>query len=81
MRIRLTDGAIKQYRLLPSSIQKKVDKQFSFLLEDIKHPSLNIKKYRGFDNLWQGRIDKGYRFYFHIVDPHYIIISIINHPK
>jgi mRNA-degrading endonuclease RelE of RelBE toxin-antitoxin system len=81
MKIRLTHGAIKQYRALPRSIQKKADKQFTYLLQDIRHPSLNTKKYQGFENLWQGRIDKSYRFYFHIVEPHYIIVSIINHPK
>ena len=81
MKIRLTDKAIKQYRILPPSLQKKTDKQFTYLLEDLRHPSLNIKKYQGFENLWQGRIDKSYRFYFHIIEPNYIIISIINHPK
>ena len=81
MKIRLTDGAIKQYRGLTQSLQKKADKQFEFLLKDVRHPSLNIKKYKGYENLWQGRIDKGYRFYFHIVEPQYIIVSIIDHPK
>jgi mRNA-degrading endonuclease RelE of RelBE toxin-antitoxin system len=81
MKIKLTDGAIKQYRSLPRPIQKKADKQFEYLLTNVQHPSLNIKKYQGFENLWQGRIDRSYRFYFHIVEPHYIIISIINHPK
>ena len=81
MRIRLTAGAIRQYRVLPPTLQKKVDKQFAYLLENFRHPSLKVKKYQGYENLWQGRIDKGYRFYFHIIDPHYIIISIINHPK
>lgn len=81
MLIRLTDGAIKQYRSLPKQLQKKADKQFSYLIEDFRHPSLKVKKYQGFDNLWQGRIDKSYRFYFHVLEPHYIIISIINHSK
>lgn len=81
MRIRLTDGAIKQYVSLPKQLQKKTDKQFSYLIEDFRHPSLKVKKYQGFENLWQGRIDKSYRFYFHVVEPHYIIVSIINHPK
>lgn len=81
MRIRFTDGAIKQYRALPKALQKKADKQFIYLVEDFRHPSLKVKKYQGYENLWQGRIDKGYRFYFHVVEPHYIIISIINHPK
>lgn len=81
MKIRLTDSAIKQYRALPRAVQKKADKQFTYLLTDFRHPSLNTKKYQGFENLWQGRIDKSYRFYFHIVEPHYIIVSIISHPK
>lgn len=81
MRISLTRSAKKQLRDLPDHVKKKARKQFDFLLADIKHPSLDIKKYQGFDDLWQGRIDKGYRFYFYIVNPEYIIISIISHPK
>ena len=81
MKIRLADKAIKQYQKLPKDLQNKTDKQFAYLSENIKHPLLNIKKYQGFENVWQGRIDKGYRFYFHIIEPDYIIVSIINHPK
>ena len=81
MRISFTDKAIKQYGRLPKNLQNKADKQFDYLISDIRHPSLDIKNYQGFDDLWQGRIDKSYRFYFHIVNPEYIIISVINHPK
>lgn len=81
MKIRLTAEAGKQFYKLPIQLQKKTRKQFAYLLEDIRHPSLNIKKYQGINDVWQGRIDKGYRFYFYIIDPEYIIISIINHPK
>lgn len=81
MKIRLTASAQKQFRKLPVDLQKKTRKQFEYLLEDFRHPSLNAKKYQGGENLWQARIDKGYRFYFHVIEPDYIIISIINHPK
>lgn len=81
MRIRLTDKAIKQYRLLPVAVQQKADKQFAYLQEDVRHPSLQAKKYQGIDGVWQGRIDKSWRFYFHIIEPDYVIISIITHPK
>ncbi len=81
MKIKLTNKEIKQYRKLPKSIQSKADKQFEYLCLDRSHPSLDIKKYQGYENLWQGRIDKSYRFYFHIIEPDFIIISIINHPK
>ena len=81
MQIRFTGNAEKQLLALPVHIQKKARKQFIFLLTDIRHPSLGIKKYQGFEDLWQGRIDKSYRFYFHIMDPECIVISVINHPK
>ena len=81
MQIKLTDTAGKQFAALPKHIQKKTRKQFSYLIEDFRHPSLNTKKYQGSDEVWQGRIDKSWRFYFHIIEPHYIIISVINHPK
>lgn len=81
MKIRLTDKAIKQYRSLSTAVKSKADKQFEYLIEDIRHPSIQAKKYQGIDGVWQGRIDKNWRFYFHIVEPDYIIISIITHPK
>lgn len=81
MKVRLSDKAVKQYQALSKSLQKTADKQFDYLVTDIRHPSLDIKKYKGTDDLWQGRIDKGYRFYFYIIAPNYIVISIINHEK
>ncbi len=81
MRIRLSLTALEQYRRLPQSLQKKADKQFEYLLQDVRHPSLHAKKYKGTDDLWQTRIDKDWRFYFFIVEPHYVIVSVIKHPK
>lgn len=81
MRIKMSGDAILQYYKLPANIKLKADKQFSFLMENIRHPSLHAKKYQENDDLWQGRIDSSWRFYFHIVSPHYVIISIITHPK
>jgi mRNA-degrading endonuclease RelE of RelBE toxin-antitoxin system len=81
MKIRLTNAAIKEYKKLPKVIQQKADKQFEYLMEDIRHPSLHAKKYQEQDNLWQARIDKSYRFYFFVIEPDYVVVSIINHPK
>ncbi len=81
MKIRLSETAILQYRSLPISLQRKTDKQFEYLMQDIRHPSLHAKKYKGHDDLWQARIDKDWRFYFFIISPHYVIVSVIKHPK
>lgn len=81
MKVRLTEGAQKQLRKIPVHLRKKARKQFLYLAEDFRHPSLNVKKFQGNENLWQGRIDKSWRFYFHIIEPDYIIVSVVNHPK
>jgi len=81
MEIEFNKRAAKQYNKLPKHIRSKADKQFLYLLSDFRHPSLNAKLYNGTSNLWQARIDKSYRFYFYIVDPHYVVVALINHPK
>jgi len=81
MRVKLSGIAMKQFETLPKTVQAKAEKQFMYLATDIRHPSLKTKKYKGYDDVWQARIDRTWRFYFHIVEPHYLIISIITHPK
>lgn len=66
MQIAKTDNFSKQYQKLSLKIQKKIDKQLGFLMQDIRHPSLRSKKMAGFENVWEGRIDRFYRFVFHI---------------
>jgi mRNA interferase RelE/StbE len=81
MAVKLLGNAIRQYNALPPSIKTKARKQFVLLAKNIRHPSLQAKKYKGYDDVWQARIDKTWRFYFHIVEPHYLVVSIITHPK
>ena len=81
MRIELTRRADKEYGKLSVQLQRQVDKQFDFLLENLRHPSLDAKKYGGTDDIWQGRVNRDYRFYFRIVDDTYHVLMIIPHPK
>ena len=81
MRIELTRRADKEYGKLSAQLQRQVDKQFDFLLENLRHPSLDAKKYGGTDDIWQGRVNRDYRFYFRIVDDTYHVLMIIPHPK
>ncbi len=81
MRIRISETALKQYNKLPTALKQKANKQFEYLLSDVRHPSLHAKKYKESDDLWQASIDKNWRFYFFIVSPEYIIVSVIRHPK
>lgn len=56
----------KQYAKLPLSVQKKFDKQIQYLLQDLRYPSVRAKKTQGKEDVWEGRIDRFYRFTFTI---------------
>jgi mRNA-degrading endonuclease RelE of RelBE toxin-antitoxin system len=80
MRLRFTERADQDYAGLPVNIRKAFAKQLGFLLANFRHPSLQAKKYSEANVIWQGRVTRGWRFYFKIEGDEYIIISIIPHP-
>ncbi len=80
MRLRFTERADKDYADLPADIRKTFAKQLRFLLANLRHPSLHAKKYSEGEDIWQGRVTRGWRFYFKIKGDEYIILSIIPHP-
>jgi mRNA-degrading endonuclease RelE of RelBE toxin-antitoxin system len=84
MKIVYTKEFIRDYRKLPDKIQKLFDKQISLLLLDSKHPSLHIKKTKGnllknYQNIFEGRIDRGYRFLFLIETGEFIFLRCGSH--
>ena len=56
----------RQYQNLSEDRQAKFDKQLALLLSNLRHPSLRAKKYDEANDIWQARVDDGYRFYFQI---------------
>jgi mRNA-degrading endonuclease RelE of RelBE toxin-antitoxin system len=81
MRLEVTRRARRQYEALPEQLRDRVDRQLSALLSDLRHPSLRAKKYDERRDIWQGRVNRDYRFYFTIEGDTYRILSIIPHPK
>ena len=71
----------KQYQNLSAEHQAKFDKQLAFLLSNLRHPSLRAKKYDETNDIWQARVDDGYRLYFQITGETYFLLSIIPHQK
>jgi mRNA-degrading endonuclease RelE of RelBE toxin-antitoxin system len=55
----------KAYQALPKPVRRKVIKAFTQFQEDPTYPSLGIKKIKGYEDIWEGRIDQQYRFTFH----------------
>ena len=81
MKLRFTEKADKDYAALPVAVRKALGRQLRFLLNNLGHPSLHAKKYSEALDIWQGRVTRGWRFYFKIEGDEYIILSIIPHPK
>lgn len=65
MKFRRSDYFKKAFQHLPADIQAKAAKAFALLQSDPHHPSLGIKKIQGASVIWEGRIDRQYRFTFH----------------
>ncbi len=64
MRYRRTERFRKSFEALPTHIQEKAIKAFSLFQQDPGHPSLGIKKMKGKEGVWEGRVDMAYRFSF-----------------
>lgn len=62
---RRTDRFKRAYQVLPHLIRMKVSKAFTLFQADPSHPSLGVKKMQGHEGIWEGRIDRQYRFTFH----------------
>jgi mRNA-degrading endonuclease RelE of RelBE toxin-antitoxin system len=69
----------RDYKGLPENIQELIDKQIFHLLENPRHPSLQIKKMEGRQTIWEARITKGYRMTFQIVGDSYLLRRVGTH--
>jgi len=81
MKIQYYSGFKDSLRHFPKEIREKFYKQANYLLHDIRHPSLRVKKYDEARGVWQARVDRNIRFYFLIKSDTYILIYIRKHPK
>jgi len=79
MQIFFTKSFKKDYKKLPANIQKAVDKQLAWLLENPNHPSINLKKMQDPRDIWEGRVTRGYRFTLQIEYDRYIMRRVGTH--
>ena len=76
-----TERFRKSYARAPQRVRRAFDKQVALLLGNLQHPSLRAKKYDEARDIWQARVDGGWRFYFRIEKGSYILLDIMAHPK
>ena len=82
MKFRWEKQFTKRYQKLPQQIQKQSDQKLGFLLSDIRHPSLRIKKVKGLktnEDIFELSITMNYRLLFLIRDDTYILLTIGTH--
>lgn len=79
MKVAFTKPFKRDYNELPEHIQEQIDKQITQLLENPKHPSLQIKKMEGRESIWEARITKGYRMTFQIDGDTYLLRRVGTH--
>ena len=65
----------------PLRVQKQCDKQLALLAQDLRPPSLRAKKYDESRDIWQGRVNASWRFYFKIDGDSYYLLDVMPHPK
>lgn len=81
MRLFYTERFRRGYTDAPAVVQRQCDKQLALLAQDLRHPSVRAKKYDEARSIWQGRVNRSWRFYFLIEGDSYYLLDIMAHPK
>jgi mRNA interferase RelE/StbE len=81
MRFSYSERFLKSLEGAPLPIRKAFYKQARFLLDNLRHPSLQAKKYDEARDIWQARVTRDWRFYFSIEGDTYQLHDITPHPK
>lgn len=71
----------KAYWRLPPPAQDKVKKALRLLDENPRHPSLRVKRIQGTDKLYEGRINRKYRFSFEFDGEDILLRNVDNHDE
>lgn len=81
MRAFYTQRFLEHYAKAPPTIQRAVDRRIALLVQNLRHPSLRAKKYDEVSDIWQARVNAGWRVYFTIEGDTYRFLTLLPHPK
>lgn len=80
MKIIFLEKSKKNYQKLPLKIREKAKKKLILLAENMFHPSLRVKRMGG-KTVWEGSVDRSYRFTFEKENDALIIRTIGPHDE
>jgi mRNA-degrading endonuclease RelE of RelBE toxin-antitoxin system len=69
----------ENYHRLPENLQSLFDKKLALFLENPRHPSLNVHRYHGRENVWEAYVNQKYRFTFSVTGESIIFRNIGPH--
>ena len=86
MKVIRTEPFKQNFQRLPEAIKRRTESVLRLLLSNPYHPSLRVKKVRGeilkgYDNIFEGRITRDYRFFFLIETDIYTLLRCGRHEE
>lgn len=81
MKVARTDRFKEAYKKLTDEEKKAADKALSFLVSNLGHPSLQVRKIEGTRGIWEARASKSIRLSFELRDNTLILRNIGDHDK
>ncbi len=84
MRVLFSERFTRSFIDAPDRGKRDFGKQLGYLLRNLRHRSLDAKKYDEVRDIWQARVDGGWRFYFRIEGDIYHLVHLVDivpHPK
>jgi hypothetical protein len=81
MPIELTERFVRQYSLLPSTIQKKIDKALISLGADFRRPGLRSHPVESAPGIFEAYVDQKYRMTFERHGDTFAMRNVDNHDE
>jgi len=69
----------RDYKKLTPQSQKRINQAFLQMEIDLKHPSLETKKLKGTNSIWEARVSKGLRITFNLKSKLIILRTVGEH--
>jgi mRNA-degrading endonuclease RelE of RelBE toxin-antitoxin system len=81
MELIFTKTFVKRYKKLDTQSQKVINKALETLANDISHPSLRVKKMKGYHNpdIWEASASMDLRITFEFQKPNTLILRNCGH--
>ena len=81
MEVFVTEQFEQAYQKLTDDERRSVRKALSLLGENLRHPSLRVKKMEGRKNIWEACLSKRLRMTFELLEGIVIVRNVGEHDK